>query len=50
MPPNGCELPVLGPQAQVSGGGPLLPFLAKEPESQSSVAPAAEPRSAPASC
>ena len=39
MPPNGCELPVLGPQAQVSGSVNL--------HSKSAFAKAG---SAPASC
>jgi len=40
--PNGCELPVLGPQAQVSGQGSLLRMQLQEPASQLPLANAAE--------
>jgi len=46
---NGCELPVLGPQAQVSGRGSLPDIHFQKPHPDYLVQLPLNPRSAPAS-
>jgi hypothetical protein len=48
--PNGCELPVLGPQAQVSGPALMINEEARPPSNELPVELAHDAGSAPASC